>query len=118
MLSIDVLSVKPVNTVNGQQIVDLTVSSISTDSSGFVSFVNVAMCPYEFEMRPDLFSQLYSGNQNNMGLVLKLNSISNPFSLQMGDTLLIPSTNSMASLLAQNQPDATAAVDVEDVEEF
>ena len=100
MLSIDVLSVKPINTVNGQQIVDLTSSSISSPTQGTISFSNIAVCPTEFQMRPDLFSKLYTGDQDNMGLVLKLNSISNPFSLNAGDVLLIPSTNSMASLLA------------------
>ena len=111
MLSIDVLSKKPINMVNNQQIVDLTVSSISSETSGFVSFSNVAVCPYEFEMRPDLFSRVYTGEQNNMGLLLKLNAISNPFSLQVEDVLLIPSISSMNSLLAENQPNATAAID-------
>jgi len=111
MLSIDVLSTKPINTVNGQKIVDLTVSSISSSTQGTVAFSNIAVCPYEFEMRPDLFSKLYTGDQNNMGMVLKLNSISNPFSLQMGDVLLIPSISSMTSLLASSQPDVKATSD-------
>lgn len=102
MLSIDVLNNKPINTINGQQIVDLTVSSISSSSEAFVKFVNIAMCPYEFEMRPDLFSKLYTGDQNNMGMLLKMNGISNPFSLEMGDVLLIPSLASMQSMLAKN----------------
>ena len=103
MLSIDVLKNKPVNNINSQDILDLTVSSISTTGQGSLSFIDVVQCPYELEMRPDLISKYYLNNQDNMGMLLKLNGISNPFSVEMGDIFFIPAIDSINSLAANNQ---------------
>lgn len=102
MLAIDVIERKPINNINGEDIVDLTVSSMSSDGYGDLNFVNIIQCPYALEMRPDLLSKLYLGDQNRMGMLLKLNGISNPFSLEAGDIFLIPSITSANSMLANN----------------
>lgn len=98
MLAIDVIESKPVNMVNGQNILDLTVSAFG--GGGALKFVNVVQAPENFEMRPDLMSKLYLGDQDSMGMLLKLNAISNPFSVEQGDIFLIPNAGSVASLLA------------------
>jgi len=45
----------------------------------------------EEEMRPDLISEKYYGKSGNADLICKYNNIYNPFSLQKGDLLKIPS---------------------------
>jgi len=42
------------------------------------------------EMRPDLISNLYYGTPDYVDLILKMNGISNPFSLKEGQFLRIP----------------------------
>lgn len=42
------------------------------------------------EMRPDLISNLYYGNENYVDIICKYNSISNPFSLERNQLIKIP----------------------------
>jgi hypothetical protein len=44
----------------------------------------------EEEMRPDLISKLYYGNENYVDILCKYNSISNPFSLAKNQLIKIP----------------------------
>ena len=108
MLAIDVLQNKPVNNVNGSNQMDLTVSSIAPAKSVHITYSNLVMCPYELEMRPDLIAKFFMGDENLMGVLLKLNGISNPFSVQMGDVFMIPSNNTAKDLIVNNQKDSTA----------
>jgi hypothetical protein len=44
------------------------------------------------EMRPDLISNLYYGNENYADIICKYNNISNPFSLERNQLIKIPAT--------------------------
>lgn len=44
------------------------------------------------EMRPDLISNLYYGNENFVDIICKYNNISNPFSLERNQLIKIPLT--------------------------
>jgi hypothetical protein len=105
MLNIDVLENKPVKIINGRQQTDFTVSSINPTAS--IQLSKVWMVPKGFEMRPDLFSMVYSGDISNLGMILKVNSISNPFSLVTGDILLLPSITSMKNMKSTTEIDNT-----------
>jgi len=52
-------------------------------------FVDITLCPEDFAMRPDLLAELKLGDQSKMEILLKSNEISNPFSLEPGDVILI-----------------------------
>lgn len=106
MLSIDVLKNKPTVTINNKEIVDFTVPSIDL-TQGSVYFRQIVYCPYEFEMRPDLLSSFFMGSQDDLGVMLKVNSISNPFSLCMGDIIAVPSKTSTDAILKTPQNDTT-----------
>ena len=103
MLAIDVIQNKPNATINGADQLDLTVSSVAEQGIANIFFTNVIPCPVELEMRPDLMSYYFLNDQNKMGMMLKLNAISNPYSLQAGDIIFIPSLDCVNSLLADNQ---------------
>jgi len=53
-------------------------------------FVDITLCPEDFAMKPDLLAELKLGDQSKMEILLKSNEISNPFSLEPGDIILIP----------------------------
>jgi hypothetical protein len=96
MLTIDILKLKTTTTINGEEIYDLIPSSI--DKFGSLRYIDVISVQEDFDMRPDLVSQFYCQDQNSMGMILKLNGISNPFSLGDYDILFIPDLNSITSL--------------------
>lgn len=50
-----------------------------------------------FQMRPDLISGATLGDPNKADYILKTNGISNPFSIDIGDVLLIPDAGQMES---------------------
>ncbi len=106
MLSIDILKNKPTITVNNQEIVDFTAPSLDL-KQGAVYFRQIVYCPYEFEMRPDLLANFFMGNQNDLGIMLKVNSISNPFSLCLGDVIAVPSKTSTDPLIKTPQNDTS-----------
>lgn len=106
MLSIDVLNNKPTITVNNREIVDFTAPSIDI-TQGSVYFRQIVYCPYEFEMRPDLLASFFMGSQDDLGILLKVNGISNPFSLSMGDVIAVPSKTSTDPLLKTPQNDTS-----------
>jgi hypothetical protein len=73
---------------------DLTKPSISYQgvSPEYKTFMVV---PEYFQMRPDLVSTLRMGTQNQMGVLLKFNSISNPFALKEGQILAVPDSRTV-----------------------
>jgi hypothetical protein len=72
---------------NENEIVDLTAKSLKDTE---FNFIDVVICPTDIQMRPDLLAEIKMGDMNNMEVLLKANEISNPFSLEGGDVLLIP----------------------------
>ena len=77
------------NPKDGQQIVDLISSSMDyTDSSPVI--IDAFYVADDAVMRPDLISYLAYGNTDNFDLILKFNAISNPFSLDTTNYILVP----------------------------
>jgi hypothetical protein len=94
MLQIATLRNKPVFNVpdvtgitNGTPIIDLTAASLSFFNP--LSVVSTAVTPSEMEMRPDLMALTYFGDDSKLDYICKFNGISNPFSLNGGDIVLI-----------------------------
>ena len=106
MLEIDVLRNKPIKTYNNVERMDMTVSSINPNS--VVEYSKGVIASFEFTMRPDLLALYYTNDMSSMGTLLKVNSISNPFSLEEGDILFLPSPSTIKNLVApatSNQPE-------------
>lgn len=92
-----ILSQKPLFNKNGENIVDLTAGTIKY--SGDSVIINVILVDEHMQMRPDLAAYAAYGMSDNWDLIMKFNGISNPFSLEVGQYLLIPDINYMNSQL-------------------
>lgn len=99
MISIDTIENKPVRVINGEEIVDLTFKSVNTDVNP--GYARVILVTREMVMRPDLVSHMYCGSHNKVGSLLKINSISNPFSVDEGDVLFIPDSQTLRDIVAK-----------------
>lgn len=91
MLGIDIIESKSYFTNPNTKIqsLDLVVPSWNTRRVSY-SLRSIAIVTDETEMRPDLVSMSYMGDQSGLGTMLKLNNISNPLSLESGEVLAIP----------------------------
>jgi hypothetical protein len=94
----NILSNKPLATVNNEQIVDLTYPSVRYNYDPFV--VGIIPMNSQLEMRPDLLSRVGYGNEQFWDLVLKFNGVSNPFSIAADDVFLMPSLEDMREQLS------------------
>lgn len=74
---------------DGNIIRDLTETMFNLLNRNSVSF-NVFRVPREYVMRPDLISKVVYNNTIYAEMILKYNGISNPFSINEGDYILIP----------------------------
>jgi len=91
---------------DGIEIKDLTASMFNLKGNNYVSY-NIYRVPKEFAMRPDLISAAAYNNTKYAEIILKYNGISNPFSIQEGDIILIPNLDSVqASISTQRGTDA------------
>lgn len=108
MLQIDILENKRTRLVNGEEILDLTTQSVETDVK--IGFSRLIMTTEEHVMRPDLISAMYCGNQRNLGTLLKVNSISNPFSIDSNEVLFIPDSDTVGKLPKKQTPDTQEEV--------
>ena len=89
MLVSKLLRVKKLFTIDsGESIVDLISATFKFGESG-VSSGPAVISEYE-QMRPDLVSERLYSTQDNWELLLKFNGISNPFSLDIGEVILVP----------------------------
>jgi hypothetical protein len=81
----------------GESIIDLVRSTfnfgVSTSTMG-----PTVVGEYE-AMRPDLVSEKLYSDQSYWDVLLKFNGISNPFSIDYGEILLAPSTNTLEKLV-------------------
>ena len=96
MLSIDILQNKQEKVINGQSVLDLV--SPSMNNSIVPNYTKAVITTEEMVMRPDLAAQMYCGSHNKVGILLKVNSISNPFSVDANELLLIPDRQTMDDL--------------------
>ena len=98
-LSIDVIESKSNSLINGQTILDLVTPSINdTVTPGYSRII---LSTQEMVMRPDLAAQMYCGSQNSVGVLLKVNSISNPFSLDLNEILFIPDSKTVSNIIVE-----------------
>jgi len=95
------LDKKPVYTrPDGIEIKDLTSSMFDLRMNSYLKYT-VYKVPKEFEMRPDLISGAVYNNTLYAEFILKYNGISNPFTIKEGDIILIPTLDSMESIMAK-----------------
>lgn len=85
----------------GESIIDLVRSTfnfgVSTSTMG-----PTVVGEYE-TMRPDLVSEKLYSDQSYWDVLLKFNGISNPFSIDYGEILLAPSTNTLEKLVVPSK---------------
>lgn len=93
MLLIETLRNKPEIEKNGELIRDLTNPSVEFRGEMFV--IGTAVIGRDLVMRPDLVAKEYFRNSNKFDYILKFSGVSNPFSIDEGDVLLIPSDEDM-----------------------
>lgn len=109
MLSIETLYkkkrfVKP----NGEALVDLTKSTLEyLYDPRYKSFVTVTE---DFVMRPDLIARATLGNDNKLDYILKFNGVSNPFSIELGEILIVPDDKEMSDQFKNPTVDKNDAV--------
>ena len=84
---------------NGDNLLDLTRSSIDTDAMGNIRATRIFVVDKDTVMRPDLVSHSVYSDHNNADLLLKFNAISNPFSLYEGQFLGIPSQDDLVKVI-------------------
>lgn len=78
---------------DGLEIKDLTSSMFDVKSNNYITY-NVYRVPKEFAMRPDLIAASVYNDSEYAEIILKYNGISNPFSINEGDIILIPNLSS------------------------
>jgi hypothetical protein len=89
------------------KIKDLTSSMFDLTNLNYVKY-NAYRVPKEYSMRPDLISGAVYNNSLYAEIILKFNGISNPFSIQEGDLILIPNLDSAKALIKNIQQGSAA----------
>lgn len=104
MLGIDIIESKKYKTNPNTKVeyLDLVTSSWNTRRVSY-SLRSVAIVTDETEMRPDLVSMSYMGDQSGLGTLLKLNNISNPLSLKSGEVLAVPGQTMVKDLFTSGE---------------
>lgn len=88
------LDAKPLFTrPDGQIVRDITQTMFELKNRNYTSY-NVYKVPKDYIMRPDLISQSVYNNSLYAEIILKFNGISNPFTINEGDVILIPDFDS------------------------
>lgn len=95
-------------------VLDLTRTSINEYALASVNSISMYAVDDETKMRPDLIAQRLYEDQGALDLLLKYNGVSNPFSLGVGDILLIPSLDKLQTLLKVPVPIADIGSPKED----
>ena len=83
---------------NGDVIVDLASATFSFETDAGISEAYIRVSEEE-QMRPDLLSVRMYGEQRFYEALLKYNGISNPFSIQRYDLLLVPPYKSLERMM-------------------
>ena len=100
---------KPIFTrSDGIDIKDLTASMFNPATDNYISYT-VYKVPKEFAMRPDLISAAVYNNTLYAEIILKYNGISNPFSINEDDVILIPDLGSVQTMISPQKGTSTDA---------
>ena len=90
---------------NNDTIIDLTFSSLNTSESAVdPTDLSILLVSEDEAMRPDLIAKRAYGDDSKLDFLLKYNGVSNPFSLNTGDVLIVPDPTAMGKLF--RMPDA------------
>jgi hypothetical protein len=89
---------------DGLLIRDLTQSMFDLQSGSYVN-LSVYRVPKEYAMRPDLLSQASYNNTLYAEYILKYNGISNPFSLDEGQIIIIPNIDNVKEVTKDRSDD-------------
>ena len=81
---------------DGTKVRDLTQGMFNLKTRDYIAY-NVYRVPKDYVMRPDLISKAVYNNSLYAEIILKYNGISNPFSINEGDLILIPDLDSAKS---------------------
>ena len=84
------------------EVKDLTASMFNLQVQNYITY-NIYKVPKEFAMRPDLISAAVYNNSIYAEIILKYNGISNPFTIQEGDLILIPNLDSAKANIAPQE---------------
>jgi hypothetical protein len=91
---------------DGNTVRDLTQTMFDFRANNYTS-LNAFKVSRDYVMRPDLISQAVYNNTIYAEYILKYNGISNPFSIQEGDVILIPNLDSAIKNTNTTQGTAT-----------
>ncbi len=86
---------------NGDVFPDLTRSSIDADKKGVLRSSRTFIVDSDTVMRPDLAAVALYNDQGMLDLLLKYNSISNPFSLYEGQILYAPNSDDLNDIIKE-----------------
>lgn len=75
---------------NNNMILDLTHNTVTTTFINNTRISKVVLVSEDFEMRPDLIALAALGSVNYADVLMKFNSISNPYSIQRGMLIFVP----------------------------
>lgn len=78
---------------DGHTVRDLTCSMFTEKTKAYHSY-NLYKVPRDYAMRPDLIAAAVYNNAGYAEIILKFNGISNPFSINEGDVILVPNLES------------------------
>lgn len=96
MLDYLILENKPKYQINGEGAIDLLYKTYNTD----ISYGGEYLLVNEYYIaRPDLISLAMYGDDKYADIICKLNGISNPFELNEGQLLFIPTIESIENIL-------------------
>jgi hypothetical protein len=91
---------KPVIDKDGDSIIDLTSQVLKNDD--FI-INDICVVPDDFTMRPDLVVKVKYGDISKLEILLKANEISNPFTIEGGDVLILPDVNNIDNFISKSE---------------
>lgn len=114
-LKFEMLKIKRKVERRGEEIVDLLEPTlvVDTESENF-NVDGVHVVSRETEMRPDLIALSFYGDSSYADLILKANGVSNPFSIEEGDRLLIPKVDPAKSFYGRQKQPTPPEQEIED----
>lgn len=94
---------------DGEQIIDFTTSVFKQMKSTDIIY-NIYRVPESMIMRPDLLSLSEYNTDEYTDILLKYNNISNPFSLDKNDIIILPTINSIGNDIEDISKSANAGI--------
>lgn len=108
---------KTIKDIKGNDIIDLTPSIFSRYSSALEGYRTIKMDEVH-EMRPDKVSFDVYGDTNYTEMVLKYSGISNPFSLDRNDIIMLPEMESIHAQTAKELEDETEEIEKSNIKNY